>query len=152
MAADAELGSVTLRGEGPSFCSGGDLREFGLVDDPVTAHLRRSTGSPAFALLSVRGRVTARVHGDCVGAGVELASLCGRVVADPGTTFRLPEVAMGLIPGVGGTVGLPARLGRHRANWLMMSGATIDAATAHGWGLVDEIDPKLRHQSSVSDR
>ena len=139
VAADPDLRPVTLRGTGPSFCSGGDLREFGRVEDPVTAHLLRTTGSPAFALVGVRDRVTAEVHGGCVGAGVELASLCGRVVADRETTFRLPEVGMGLIPGVGGTVGLPARLGRHRANWLMMSGEAIDAPTALDWGLVDEI-------------
>jgi enoyl-CoA hydratase/carnithine racemase len=46
---------------------------------------------------------------------------------------------MGLIPGAGGTVSLPRRIGPHRTAWLTLSGARIDAATALDWGLVDEI-------------
>jgi enoyl-CoA hydratase/carnithine racemase len=42
-----------------------------------------------------------RVHGSCFGAGVELPAFAGEVIAHPDTTFRLPEVGMGLIPGAG---------------------------------------------------
>ena len=138
VAADSTL-TVTLRGDGPSFCSGGDLREFGTFPDPVTAHAVRLERLPARALALVADRVTARVHGHCVGAGVELAAFCHRVVAAPDTTFRLPEVAMGLVPGQGGTVSLPSRIGARRAAWLALSGRPIDAPTALAWGLVDEV-------------
>ena len=47
---------------------------------------------------------------------------------------------LGLIPGAGGTVSLPRRIGRHRTAYLALSGATIDATTAMSWGLVDAID------------
>jgi enoyl-CoA hydratase/carnithine racemase len=60
-------------------------------------------------------------------------------VARPDTVIGLPEVAMGLIPGAGGTVSLPRRIGRHRTAWLALTGRTIDAPTAREWGLVDEI-------------
>jgi enoyl-CoA hydratase/carnithine racemase len=76
-----------------------------------------------------------------VGSGVELAAFAGRVVAHPDTTFSLPELSMGLLPGAGGTVSLPGRIGRHRTAWLMLTGHRIDARTAQAWGLVDEIDP-----------
>lgn len=132
---------VELRGSGPCFSSGGDLAEFGEVEDPATAHAVRATRHPALALARVADRTTAYVHGACVGAGVELAALAGCVVADPGATFRLPEVAMGLVPGAGGTCSLVRRIGRQRANWLMLTGAEIDAPTAAAWGLVDEIAP-----------
>ncbi|MDQ6696224.1 MAG: enoyl-CoA hydratase/isomerase family protein, partial [Actinomycetota bacterium] len=56
------------------------------------------------------------------------------------TTFRLPELAMGLVPGAGGTVSLPRRIGRHRTAWLALTGASIDAPTALDWGLVDTIE------------
>jgi enoyl-CoA hydratase len=46
---------------------------------------------------------------------------------------------MGLIPGAGGTVSLPRRIGRARTAWLALSGREIDAGTAHAWGLVDEL-------------
>jgi len=139
VAADPAL-TATLRGEGPSFCSGGDLREFGSFPDPVTAHAIRQERLPARALAVVADRVTARVHGSCVGAGAELAAFCHRVVASPDTTFRLPEVAMGLVPGQGGTVSLPRRIGPQRYAWLALSGQAIDADTALAWGLVDEIE------------
>jgi enoyl-CoA hydratase/carnithine racemase len=46
---------------------------------------------------------------------------------------------MGLVPGAGGTVSIPRRIGRERFTWLALSGATIDATTALTWGLVDDI-------------
>jgi enoyl-CoA hydratase/carnithine racemase len=138
VAADPAL-EVDLRGGGPSFCSGGDLREFGTFPDPASAHAIRSERLPARALAAVADRVTAHVHGACVGAGVELAAFCRRVVAHPATTFRLPEVGMGLVPGQGGTVSLPRRIGADRTLDFALSGEPIDAATALAWGLVDEI-------------
>jgi enoyl-CoA hydratase len=46
---------------------------------------------------------------------------------------------MGLVPGAGGTVSLPRRIGRHRTAWLALSGRRIDAPTALAWGLVDRV-------------
>ncbi len=138
--ADADPGvRVVLDGAGPAFCSGGDLDEFGSRRDPASAHLVRLARSTGHALHLLADRVTARVHGPSVGSGVELAAFAGRVVAAPDATFALPEVAMGLVPGAGGTVSIPARIGRHRTAWLALTGERIDAATALAWGLVDEI-------------
>lgn len=130
---------VRLSGEGPVFCAGGDLDEFGRAADPATAWVVRLSDSPAHALARVAGRAEAVVHGACAGAGVELAAFAGRVVADPGATFRLPELAMGLLPGAGGTVSLPRRIGRWRTLWLGLTGVALDARTALDWGLVDEL-------------
>jgi enoyl-CoA hydratase/carnithine racemase len=46
---------------------------------------------------------------------------------------------MGLVPGQGGTVSLPRRIGPHRTAWLALSGQALDAPTALEWGLVDEL-------------
>ncbi len=134
-------GQVELYGAGPDFSSGGDLDEFGSFPDVVTAHLVRNVRSPARLLAGLSGRVTAHVHGACVGAGIELAAFARTVVAAPDTRCRLPEVSLGLVPGSGGTVSLPRRIGRHRTAWLGLSGETIDVETAAQWGLVDEIVP-----------
>ena len=139
VAADPSISEVHLWGEGPDFCSGGDLTEFGTLPDPVTAHLVRTGRSAARLLGLVGARVVAHLHGACIGAGIELPALAGRVVADPGTRVWLPELGMGLIPGAGGTASLPRRIGRHRAAWLALTGQAIDAHTAHRWGLVDEL-------------
>lgn len=141
-AADASIEHVVLRGEGPSFSSGGDLSEFGDLPDPATAHAVRSTRNPARLLVACAGRVTARVHGGCIGAGAELPAFAGRVVAAENAFFQLPELSMGLVPGAGGTASLPRRIGRQRTCWLALSGERIDASTARRWGLVDEIRPR----------
>lgn len=139
-AVDPTISSIALTGAGPSFCSGGDLSEFGSVPDPVSAHLIRTTQSAAPWLVRCGSRTTATVHGACVGAGTELPAFVAQVVARPDATFQLPEVPMGLIPGAGGTVSLPRRIGRQRTAYMAITGATIDAATALAWHLVDRIE------------
>lgn len=132
--------AIVLRGEGPSFCSGGDLDEFGTRSDPATAHLIRTTRSPARLLAEVGPRTRAELHGACIGAGIELAAWAATVVARPDSFVQLPEVAMGLIPGAGGTVSLPRRIGRQRTALLALTGRRLDATTARDWGLVDRVE------------
>jgi enoyl-CoA hydratase/carnithine racemase len=138
-AADDGIDEIVLRGEGPAFCSGGDLDEFGLLVDPATAHAIRTTRSAARLLAACASRVRAELHGACVGAGIELPAFARRVVASPDAWFQLPELSMGLVPGAGGTVSLPGRIGRQRTARLALSGERMDAETALGCGLVDEI-------------
>jgi enoyl-CoA hydratase/carnithine racemase len=138
-AGDPTISEVHLRGAGPAFCAGGDLDEFGSRPDVATAHLVRMARSPTRALAGLADRVVAHLHGACFGSGIELPAFAARVVARPDTVIGLPEVALGLIPGAGGTVSLPRRIGRHRTAWLALTGRTIDAGTARAWGLVDEV-------------
>lgn len=138
--ADDSITTVVLRGNGPSFCSGGDLHEFGQRPDPATAHITRLAQSPARLLHTLSERVVAHVHGATLGGGIELAAFAHRVVARPDTTFGLPEVGLGLIPGAGGTVSITRRIGRHRTAALALTNRRIDASTAFAWGLVDSVD------------
>lgn len=139
-AADWSVGTIALDGNGPSFCSGGDLSEFGSADDPARAHLVRTARSVGAAMHRLRDRLTVNVHGSCLGAGVELPAFARRVVASPDTTFRLPELGMGLIPGAGGTVSLPRRIGPARTLLLALSDLPLAADDALRWGLVDAIE------------
>lgn len=136
---DGTVGRVVLSGAGPAFSSGGDLAEFGTAPDPVTAHLVRTLAGAARPLHRIADRTEVRLHGMCVGAGIELPAFARRVVATPDTAFRLPEVGMGLIPGAGGTVSIPRRIGRWRFLHLALTGRSLDAATADEWGLADEV-------------
>jgi hypothetical protein len=133
--------AVTLSGEGPCFSAGGDLDEFGAATDVGLAHLIRTLRSPVRLARGLGDRLTVELHGACVGAGIEVPAAAGRVVARAGSVFRLPEVSMGLIPGAGGTASLPRRIGRQRAAWLAISGATLDAERARVWGLLDAVIP-----------
>lgn len=139
-AADASIETVRLSGRGACFSSGGDLREFGSLADPATAHVIRSTRNAARLLADLGDRVQVRVHGACIGAGVELPAFAARVSAAADTTFELPELCMGLVPGAGGTVGIVRRIGAQRTALMALGGARIDAATAAGWGLVDSVE------------
>lgn len=140
--ADPSVRHVVLDGNGPSFCVGGDLAEFGTTPDPATAHLIRTRAGAGRLMHLLAGRTEVRLHGHCIGAGIEIPALAGRVIADPGTLFRLPEIGMGLIPGAGGTTSLPRRIGRWRTFYLCASGATLDAPTALQWGLIDGIESR----------
>jgi enoyl-CoA hydratase/carnithine racemase len=130
---------VVLRGNGPSFCAGGDLTEFGTTRDPSDAHVIRTTRSVPYWAWRCADWLRAEVQGAAVGAGIELAAYAARVAATPDAFFLLPEVAMGLVPGSGGTVSIPRRIGPHRTAFFALSGARLDVPTAHRWGLVDEI-------------
>jgi hypothetical protein len=140
---DPSVTEVVLSGNGPSFCSGGDLAEFGTFTDPASAHIARTRHSPALAIDEITARLgqgcRAEVHGRVLGSGLEMAAFCGHVTAGADATFGLPELAIGLIPGAGGTVSVTRRIGRWRTAFLVLSGESIDAETALRWGLVDAV-------------
>jgi hypothetical protein len=138
---DESITAVDLHGAGRSFCSGGDLEEFGTSPDPVAAHLLRVRHSAGRAVHSLSRCTTAHLHGACIGAGIEIASFAGRVVAAADTAIQLPELRMGLVPGAGGTVGIPRRIGRWRTAFLVLSSTVLDVGTAREWGLVDAVAP-----------
>jgi enoyl-CoA hydratase/carnithine racemase len=141
---DPSINELVLSGNGPSFCSGGDLAEFGTFADPASAHVARTRHSPALVLDELTARLgtqcRAQVHGQVLGSGLEMAAFCGWVRSRPDAVFGLPELSLGLIPGAGGTVSVTRRIGRWRTIYLVLSGQTINAATALRWGLIDEIE------------
>ncbi|MCV7344754.1 enoyl-CoA hydratase/isomerase family protein [Mycolicibacterium rhodesiae] len=140
---DDTVTELVLSGNGASFCSGGDLGEFGTFADPASAHLARTRHSPALALDELSRRLgracRADIHGRVLGSGLEMASFCGWVSCHPDAVLGLPELTLGLIPGAGGTVSITRRIGRWRTAYLVLSGQAIDPATALSWGLVDEV-------------
>jgi enoyl-CoA hydratase/carnithine racemase len=146
-ALDDAAGPVVLLGEGPSFCSGGDLDEFGTLPDPAVAHLVRLTRSVAALIHAARERVVVGLHGMCLGAGIELPAFARHVVAADDARLGLPELGLGLVPGAGGTVSVPARVGRHRALALLLTDGTIPSPVALEWGLVDEVVARERLRS-----
>ena len=123
---DDTVTEVVLGGNGPSFCSGGDLGEFGTFADPASAHLARTRHSPALALDELTRRLgpacRAQIHGRVLGSGLEMAAFCGWVSCHPDAVLGLPELVLGLIPGAGGTLSITRRIGRWRTAYLVLSG------------------------------
>lgn len=136
---DTSLQNATISGNGACFSVGGDVDEFGTTPNAATAHAIRSLRLPARYLLTCADRVTFHVHSACIGAGVEIPAFGHRVTATRNAFFQLPEIRFGLIPGAGGCVSIPARIGRQRAAYMALSAKKINAKTAHEWGLIDAI-------------
>ena len=136
---DASVSKIAVSGRGKCFSVGGDLAEFGTLPDPVSAHVIRRLTMPGRFVAACAERAEFRVHGACVGSGVELPAFAKRVIAAPDSYFHLPELEFGLLPGGGGCVSIPRRIGRQRTAWMVLSGKRINARTALDWSLVDEI-------------
>jgi enoyl-CoA hydratase/carnithine racemase len=133
--------SLVIEAEGRCFSTGGDLAEFGTARDLAAARSPSPCSSRA-QLRSVRTMCAAvRLHGACIGSGVEIAAAANRREGAANTFVQLPELAMGLIPGAGGTVTLPRAIGRHRTLWLALGGFRLPARTATAWGLLHAVVP-----------
>ena len=148
---DDSISSVVLRGNGPSFCSGGDLDEFGSRADPATAHMVRLARSPGRLIHRQREIVRVQIHGAAIGGGIEMAAFAGRVEIDPDAIISLPELELGLIPGAGGTVSVSRRIGRERTAQLALGGRVLDGRSAVEWGLADRLLEPGSLLSTVAD-
>lgn len=138
---DPSLPSLTLRGEGRCFSTGGDLPEFGTARDLAAAHVIRTQRSCARLLHRLGDRAATHLHGACIGSGIEVPAAAARRTGAPDLIVQLPELRMGLIPGAGGTVSLACAIGRHRLLWLTLGAFRIGAKQALDWGLIHGIEP-----------
>lgn len=136
---DDSIQRLEIDAQGKCFSTGGDLAEFGSVPDVATGHIVRGLTLPGALLARLAEKTMVRVHGACIGSGLEFPAFAGRVVARRGAHFQLPEVAMGLIPGAGGCISVARRIGRQRTAWLALSGKRIREQQALEWRLVDDV-------------
>ncbi len=136
---DKDIEKLTLTGAGPSFCAGGDLSEFGLVEDAAVAHLSRTTRSAGALLANLDCKTEVIVQGACIGAGIEIPAFADSISADVTSFFQLPEISMGLVPGAGGTVSITKKIGRQKTAYLAISNQQLSAQDALAWGLIDQL-------------
>jgi len=136
---DPSITKTTLTGRGTCFSTGGMVEEFGEASDPTTAHWVRSLRLPAQRMVQLSDKLHMHVNGAAIGAGMEILGFAKHVSASKKAWFQLPELKYGLIPGAGGTAGLPRRIGRHKLTYMALSMKRINAKTALKWGLIDEI-------------
>jgi enoyl-CoA hydratase len=135
-ASDADVRLVFVRGAGPVFCAGADLKERKdmSVDEVRNRRLR---GFAAYhALESLPMPSIAVVHGAAIGSGSEIAAACDFIVATPEATFATPEAMWGT---VGATQRLARVLGKRLAKDLMFTGRKLTAEEARIAGLVTRI-------------
>jgi enoyl-CoA hydratase/carnithine racemase len=146
--ADSGVRAVLLSGEGAGFCAGNDLNDFLAAPVIDGAH-------PVMRFLSQLATfgkpLVAAVHGQAVGIGVTLLLHCDLVLAAPSAQLSMPFVALGLVPEAGSSLLLPRLIGAQRAAELLLLGKAIDAATAHGLGLVNRVVEEAALQDAARE-
>lgn len=139
---DAAVCGVILTGAGnKAFIAGADISELGKAT-ALDAERASRFGQEVLDLIENLGKpVIAAVNGFALGGGCETAMACTIRIAVDTAKFGQPEVALGLVPGGGGTQRLPRLVGKGRALQLILSAEMIGAQEAYRIGLVNEIVP-----------
>jgi cyclohexa-1,5-dienecarbonyl-CoA hydratase len=132
----ARLKAICLEGDGKHFSFGASVQEHlpGQVEQ-MFATFRELV----YAMLDADVVTLAAVRGQCLGGGLEVASLCHRIIADPDATFGQPEIVLGVFAPIG-SIALVDRIGRTNAEELCLTGRSVDAGVAHGMGLVASVN------------
>jgi enoyl-CoA hydratase/carnithine racemase len=140
---ETEVRAIVLRGQGPAFSAGHDLRE--LVNRDVDAY--RAIFDACVDLMTriatVSAPVIAEVATVATAAGCQLVAACDLAVASTEATFATPGVRIGLFCSTP-MVALTRAIGRKRAMEMLLTGEPIDAQTAFAWGLVNRVVPADR--------
>jgi enoyl-CoA hydratase/carnithine racemase len=136
---DRTIRVLVVAGESEkSMIGGADIKEMARLDQAAAEKFITGLRDLCEAVRAFPSPVIARMPGWCLGGGLEFAAACDFRVAAQDAKFGMPEVRVG-IPSVIHAALLPRLIGWGRARWLVMTAATIDAATALGWGLVDVV-------------
>jgi crotonobetainyl-CoA hydratase len=150
--ADREVRAIVLTGAADrAFCTGADMRaESGRTGLDYWAH----TNPSGFGALSLRTTldvpIIARVNGHALGGGLEMMLGCDIVVAADTATFGLTEPRVGRLPLDGGMVLLQRQIGHRAAMAMLLTGRRISAATALGYGLVNQVVPARELDAAVA--
>jgi enoyl-CoA hydratase len=140
---DPGVGCAVITGAGErAFAAGVDIKE---LATQTPASLDASGAFLAWDRIDRVGLpIVAAVRGYALGGGCELAMACDVIVAGEDARFGQPELALGVIPGAGGTQRLPRRVGVGRAMEIVLTGRRVPAEEAARIGLVDRLVPSER--------
>lgn len=160
LADDRALRAVILRGNGPSFCAGLDVKSVvGDVAHSVQGFIQPSGGGAnifqdcALVWRRLRVPVFAQIHGNCFGGGMQIALGADFRYATPDARFSIMEVKYGLVPDMGGTVTLSELMPIDVAKALAMSGRVFDAEEALSHHLLTGVaeDPAEPIQAMIGE-
>jgi enoyl-CoA hydratase len=125
-----------VRGNGPVFCGGADLKERQGKSEQWIRERRLKAFAAYEAIEALPVPCVALVHGPVIGSGVEISAACDFIVATPDVSFKTPEAQRGT---VGATQRLPRILGKRLAKDMMFTGRALSAQEALAAGLVARI-------------
>ncbi len=137
---DPDVRVAVLSGAGErGFCAGADLTEFGTAPSQVIARQVRWERDVWGLFLSMKKPLIAALRGYVIGSGVEIACLCDIRLASEDAVFRMPEVALGMVPAAGGTQTLPRVIGASNALDMVLTNRLVNAEEARQMGLVHRV-------------
>jgi len=136
---NVDVGAVVLFGGSKVFAAGADIAEMSSMSYAHMAAASRSLRSAFSAVAAIPQPTIAAITGYALGGGLELAMCCDFRVMGDNAKVGQPEIALGIIPGAGGTQRLPRLVGPARAKDLVFSGRFVDASEALAIGLVDKV-------------
>ncbi|GAA4879090.1 enoyl-CoA hydratase/isomerase family protein [Actinomycetospora straminea] len=143
---------LVIGARGRAFCAGGDLEAVSaLGEGPGLEQFHDDISSTLSRLAALPVPVVAAVGGLAVAGGLEVVLACDLVVAAESAVFGDGHARYGLLPGGGGSVRLPRRLGSPRAKYLLYTGESVPAATMESWGLVCRVVPDADLDAAVDD-
>jgi enoyl-CoA hydratase/carnithine racemase len=147
---EEEVRAVVLRGEGPAFCAGHDLRELVGGDALSYAEIFDACVALMLRIAAIPQPVIAEVAKVATAAGCQLVAACDLAVASTEATFATPGVRIGLFCSTP-MVALTRAIGRKRAMEMLLTGDPIDAPTALAWGLVNRVvAPARLHEETLA--
>ena len=139
----ADVRTIVLRGTGKAFVAGADIKYFvKRMDEKDYDRIHKFTSAGQDLLRRIdasRKLVITRLDGLSLGGGSELALSGDHIVATERGSLGFPETGIGIYPGLGGTQRTTRRCGAGLARYLVLTGESVDAATAQRMGLVDEV-------------
>ncbi len=149
--ADDEVRIVVLRGAGRAFCAGYDLEQEAHEGEPSITEwheLLSRDVEVTMKLWALSKPTIAAVHGWCLAGGMEVAMACDLLICTDDARFGEPEVRFGSGPV---TLLMPYVLGERRTRELLLTGDSIDAATALAWGLANRVVPADQLEAEVQE-
>lgn len=152
-ATDPDVRVVLVTGEGPRFCSGGDVAAMAAAEDkPAAIRELAETFDAALRRLDAMAKpVVASVQGAVAGAGLGLMLACDLVVAARSTKLLTAYAAVGITPDCGVSWLLPRAVGQQRALELALTGRKLSADEAHAWGLVNTVTDDDQLAATTAD-
>ncbi len=138
---------LTLRGEGKAFSAGVAVEDH--TEERVHAMLT-SFHKTLLKLFYLEVPTVARVHGHCLGGGLEMAMACDLVYAASSATFGQPEIGLASFPPFGAAM-YPAVLGLRKASEIILLGSNLTAQEASAVGVVNAVYPEEELDERVED-
>lgn len=138
--AERQTRAVILRGEGPAFSAGHDLRELQCRDVAAYREIFDTCVELMELIQRIPQPVIAEVATVATAAGCQLVAACDLAIAAQEAKFATPGVRIGLFCTTP-MVALSRAVGRKRAMEMLLTGDFIDATTAAEWGLVNRVVP-----------